>query len=246
LRLKAGPFFKRKELWVPTWKGSLLLVGTFVAVCIFLIKEIPYFLAPNAPINARVLVVEGWIDEVGIEATKALEEKNHYDLVLCSGGRIERGFDEVTYGTFANLGATRLRAMGYSSTNLVAVPSSDSPKDRTFHSAQAVRAYLMKTPYRSVDLLSGHVHTRRSWLMYRRALGPEFKVGVYAVPPTEFQMNRWYRKSSGVRNVMSETIAYLYARFIFRPAAFESPPGIRGSPAIPAASPGSTNPLPEH
>jgi hypothetical protein len=232
--LKDGLFFKRKEIWIPTWRSWFLFAGAFVAVTVFLIKATPIFLAPNAPVNARILVVEGWIDEDALEAAKALQKINRYDLVLVAGGRIEKGFFEASYGTFAELGMTRLKNMGYTATNLVAVPSSDAPKDRTYHSALSVRDYLLKTPYRSLDLLSTSVHSRRSWLMYRHALGPEFKIGIYAAPSTEFDPKHWYRKSSGVRTVMSEAISFLYARFLFRPDAFESPPELKASPTNPA------------
>jgi hypothetical protein len=235
--------FKRKEIWVPTWRGWLLGILIFAAIAIFLVKTTPYFLAPTQPVHARVLVIEGWLGEQSLEFAKALAKTNQYDLVLTAGGRIEKGFDEVTYGTFANLGAHRLRHMGYTATNLMAVPSIDAPKDRTYHSAESVHDFLLTTPFRTVDLLSDSVHSRRSWLLYRRALGPEFKVGIYAAPSTEFELHRWYYKSAGVRNVLSEVIAYGYARFLFRPASLESPPQLKDSP--PAQAPHSSKPEPQ-
>lgn len=35
----------------------------------------------------------------------------------------------------------------------------------------------------------------------------------------EYDPRHWWRTSEGVRNVVGESIAYLYARFFFRPAA---------------------------
>lgn len=238
--MKSGLFFRRKEIWIPTWRSCLLAFLILTVTAIFLIKTTPYFLAPTQPVHARVLVIEGWLGEQSLEFAKALAKSNQYDLVLTAGGRIEKGFDEVTYGTFANLGAHRLRNMGYTATNLMAVPSIDAPKDRTYHSAESVRDFLKSTPFRSVDLLSDSVHSRRSWFLYRKALGPEFKVGIYAAPSTEFHLDRWYYKSAGVRNVVSEVIAYGYARFLFRPAALEAPPQLKDSP--PPQAPHSSKP----
>jgi hypothetical protein len=234
---KSGHFFKRKEVWLPTWKTWLLFLICVFSFTILFVKTVPFFLAPTQSVNARVLIVEGWIDEDALEFAVALQKTNQYDLVLTSGGRVEKGFYESEYGTFANLGAIRLKKIGYPGTNIVAVAPSDAPRDRTYHSAQAIRAYLEKTPYRSLDLLSTSVHSRRSWLLYRRALGPKFKVGVYAAPSREFDMKGWFRKSSGVRTVISEIIAYLYARFLFSPQAFESPPELNSSPTNPTPPP---------
>ena len=198
---------------------------------IFIIKATPYFLAPTRPVHARVLIVEGWLGQEGLEFARTLAKSNHYDLILTPGGRIERGFDETTYGTFANLGAHRLRAMGYAETNLMAVPSYDTPKDRTYHSARSVREFLLKTPHRSFDILSDGVHSRRSWFLYRQAMGPEFKVGIYAAPTDGFTLEHWYRKSAGVRAVLDEAIAFIYARLLFRPPTNEIPPELRVFPA---------------
>jgi hypothetical protein len=42
-------------------------------------------------------------------------------------------------------------------------------------------------------------------------------VGVIAIKPDSYNTSRWWLFSDGVRNVISESIAYLYARFIFSP-----------------------------
>jgi len=50
-------------------------------------------------------------------------------------------------------------------------------------------------------------------------------VGVTALPPLDFNPDRWWRTSEGFRTVTSEAIAYLYARFFFRtPRAADLPP----------------------
>ena len=62
-------------------------------------------------------------------------------------------------------------------------------------------------------------HARRSRLLFQRALGPQTAVGIIAIQPRDYQPTRWWRYSSGVRNVTSEFIAYFYAKIIFRPGA---------------------------
>ena len=42
-------------------------------------------------------------------------------------------------------------------------------------------------------------------------------VGVVAAPHPEYDANRWWTSSSGVRSAIGEAIAFLYARFVFNP-----------------------------
>ena len=42
-------------------------------------------------------------------------------------------------------------------------------------------------------------------------------VGIIAVPNPDYDSSRWWRYSEGVKEVVSESVAYLYARFLFHP-----------------------------
>lgn len=210
--------FKRKEIWVPTWKGWLLFVAAFAALIVGAVAFTPGFLAPTKPLGAPVLVVEGWISDVGLERAIQLAATNHYAMVICSGQNIEKGMDISHYGTYADLGAARLLNLGFKGTNLVKVPGPPVPKDRTYHSARAVRSYLLtNTTHRRIDILSDSVHSRRTWLLYEKACAPEIKVGIIANPNPGFTPDNWWKTSNGVRTVINEAIGYLYARLVFRP-----------------------------
>jgi hypothetical protein len=210
--------FKRKEIWVPTWKGWLLFLTICVLLAIGLLRFTVPFLAPTKPIGAPVLVMEGWMPEAGLLEVIRLTATNHYVLVISAGQEIEKGMDISQYGTFAELGASRLVALGFKGTNLVKIPTPRSRKDRTYHSGLAVRDYLLtNTTYRSIDLISDSVHSRRSWLLYREACAPQIKVGIIAASSAEFEKEAWWKTSNGVRFVLSEIIGYIYARLVFTP-----------------------------
>lgn len=210
--------FKRKEIWVPTWKGWLLILTAFAALIVGAVAFTPGFLAPTKPLGAPVLVVEGWISDNGLERAISLDATNRYALVISSGQNIEKGMDISHYNTYAELGASRLVNLGFKGTNLVKVPALPSTKDRTYHSALAVRGYLLtNTTYRSIDILSDSVHSRRTWLLYQKACAPEIKVGIIANPNEGFSASAWWKTSNGVRIVINEAIGYIYARVVFNP-----------------------------
>jgi hypothetical protein len=211
-------FFKRKEIWVPTWKGWLAFLCGLALLIFGSIRYTGTFLSANKPIGAPVLVVEGWIAEDGVRRALQLNEQNHYALVITSGQEIEGGLDISHYGNYAELVADRLTALGFKGTNLVRAPAPKVRKDRTYHSALAVRKYLLEnTNYRAIDVLTESVHSRRSWYLFRRACEPEINVGVICNQTPEFDSKHWWRSSNGVRTVMSEAIAYVYAKLVFNP-----------------------------
>jgi len=67
----------------------------------------------------------------------------------------------------------------------------------------------------SFNLYSYDAHTRRSRLLFKRVLGSEFEVGSIAHPTISYDPKRWFIFSEGIRTILSETLGYFYARFVY-------------------------------
>ena len=91
-------------------------------------------------------------------------------------------------------------------------------KDRTYHTALAVKKRFNERGLakKSIDVASLGVHARRTWLLFEKVF-PSVSVGIISIKSNEYDSTRWWLFSAGVRNVISETVAYLYARYIFLP-----------------------------
>lgn len=92
-------------------------------------------------------------------------------------------------------------------------------KDRTYHCALAVREWLgqNRSRIRSLDVATQATHTRRSRLLYEKAFGQSVAVSPIALDDPSYDPARWWGCSAGVRDVLGEAIAYVYARFFFWP-----------------------------
>ena len=66
-------------------------------------------------------------------------------------------------------------------------------------------------------LLLKIVHARRTRLLFQKALGKDVQVGIIAVANVDYPANRWWHYSQGLKDVVSEFAAYLYARLLFFP-----------------------------
>ena len=59
-------------------------------------------------------------------------------------------------------------------------------------------------------------HARRTWLLFERAFeGEDVEIGVISELNRDYDPERWWGSSAGVRAVVGESIAYFYARVLF-------------------------------
>jgi uncharacterized SAM-binding protein YcdF (DUF218 family) len=176
------------------------------------------FLAVTHRVHADTLVVEGWVHEYAIRTAANEFQAGHYEHVFTTGGPVA-GMGGYTndYNTSANQGAARLQADGLAPDLIQAVPARVSDRDRTYSAARALRDWLTEhhSSVRAINVLTQDVHARRTRLLFERALGERTSVGIIAVSNPDYDARHWWRYSEGVRDVISEAIAYVYAKFFF-------------------------------
>lgn len=211
----------RRARWALTWRGWLILGFTVVVTVSLSLKGIYPFLAVTHRVDADVLVVEGWVHDYAIRAAVKEFKEGSYQRVFSTGGPVEGSGGYINdYHTNASIGAELLRKYGLPDEFLQMVPSRVMNHDRTYGSALALRDWFREHDMhiRSLNVLTENVHARRTRLLFSEALGPEISVGIIAVPNPDYDRRRWWLYSEGVKEVSSETIAYVYARFFFWPS----------------------------
>jgi hypothetical protein len=165
-------------------------------------------------------VVEGWVKEFAIRSAVEEYQGGSYDRIYATGGPVSGIGGYVNdYSTSASIGAGRLKAAGAPADAVQMVPSRVSARDRTYGSAVALRDWFreQKLEVTAFNLLTEAAHARRTRLLYQEAFGEGVKIGIIAVPNPDYDGSHWWRYSEGVREVVGESIAYLYAKFLFHP-----------------------------
>ena len=210
--------FVRKERWGLSWRGWLIvLAGVILAFSAFLLRVYP-FLAVTHRVDTNVLVVEGWIHEYAIRAALKEFQSNHYERVFTTGGPVEGAGGYVNdYQTEASVGTELLTKNGLPIESVEMVPSRVMNRDRTYGSAVALRKSFREhnMPVRGINVVTEDVHARRTCLLFQKALGHNVAVGVIAVPNPDYDANHWWRYSEGVKDVVAESVAYIYVRLLF-------------------------------
>ena len=192
---------KKRELWVPTLWGWILIVSALCLTAVLYAGFIHSFLAVSKPVRGEILVVEGWIPLFALERA-ASEFKGHgYGLLVLTG---------ETHGWAVSV----LKNAGINEDRIAVVSDKQVQKDRTYSSAIALKEWLLASHAsgRKIDVLTLGAHARRSLLLYETALGDGFSVGIIAADNTRYDANQWWRSTEGIRSVVEETLAYIYTR----------------------------------
>lgn len=213
-----GGLLVRENRWVLSLRAKLLLLIVVLALAVTTLLGIYPFLAITQRVNADVLVVEGWVHPYAIQVSVEEFKSHSYRRVFTTGGPVVgKGGYINDYQTSASVGADLLKKTAIPAELVQMVPSHVIGRDRTYSSAIALRNWFREhdVQVRALNIVTESAHARRTRLLFAKALGPEVRVGVIAVPSPDYDPRRWWRYSEGVKEVIQESAAYVYAKFFF-------------------------------
>lgn len=212
MRIKFKLFY-RKELLVPTWQGALLFVLMFALLVWLLFTNAVSFLSPQKPVTTKILIVEGWVDDLALTTAAEYIKKGGFTMVCVTGQQVMQGKYLLEYTSTAEVAYNTLLKLGVDSTVLHCIPSAPVTRNRSVASAQALATWLRSSGVKpgNILLLSQGVHSRRSWLIFKKTLHPDgWNTGVVTYQDDTYDGGRWWRSSRGTRAVISEGLAWLY------------------------------------
>lgn len=210
----------RKEWRKLTLLGWLLLMASVFLLFLFFLGVVHPFLSVNKPVKSEVLIVDGLLPGYAYDSISDLLEGHPHELVLTTGVNLDYTFYPGGNVNTAELSFGALSERKLHGAKAFLAPAFDVTRDRTFSSARAARAWMEQNrpDVRSFNIYSLGAHSRRSYVLYRKAFGKAYTIGVYSLPDKSYVEGKWYRSSRGVRVVLSESIGYLYVKLFFRPS----------------------------
>jgi hypothetical protein len=204
--------FKKQTLIFPTLWGWILVFFLLFIFNAFFFLTIHPFLAKTAIVKTSNLIVEGWVPDYCLKKVDSIYRTGSIKHIFVTGGPIERGSYLLQYTTFANLGALSLKKAGIPDSVITIVPAPFVIKDRTFTSAVSLRTWLLDNniELNDANIVTLGVHSRRSQMVFKKVL-PESNLGVLSIRNHDFDPDRWFFSSQGVKTVIPETISFLYS-----------------------------------
>lgn len=202
-----------------TWLGWLLLIILIAGAFFAFLTNIYPFLAPDKGPHEGVMVVEGWIHDFALDEAVNMYRTGDYSKIVCTGTPIETGSYIQQFKSYPEMTAARLKKMGIPEDQVVVTIADDNRNDRTYLAAVAMREGIIayNIGETNLHLVTVGPHGRRSRMLFQKALGKDYHIGVTCLDERTYDAEDWYICSEGVRSVIGEFIAYTYAKFFFHP-----------------------------
>jgi len=219
-RKALGGLLVWRESWALSPCGTILLIAAALATVVVGSRGFYPFLALTARVPSDVLVVDGWMPTQILKQAAEEYSRGNYHTVLVVRGiyaldaiESEQTWDDYVCDILAKRGIPRER--------LRSVLFSSYKKDRTLHSALAVKEWCQHNGLVlvSLNLVTVGSHARRSRMLYKRMFDKNIRIGVIALDDPAFDAHHWWRSSEGIREVLFEGVAYLYVLFNFSPTS---------------------------
>jgi hypothetical protein len=185
--------------------GSLLLV----------VISVHDFLAVNNPVGEGTLVVEAWIPAQALTESANVFNSGRYSYLVVVGGPIQgSGSDFTDSTTYPDLAAKRLEKLGFDSKKIVKISVPGVSTGHTLASATAVKRWLANsgTSVCCVDVFTVGVHARRSWILFRHALGDRYRVGIISGRDVSYDPRFWFFSRRGIWKVVRNLAGYVFYR----------------------------------
>ena len=166
-----------------------------------------------------VLVTDGWLPDNYTASIFREFVSGRYKVLVITAMPLSKGSAVLGGETDAELTKAAMVKMGADPNQIEALSPLNVERDRTYAGALCVKRWLSANgihPF-GINVLSVGPHTRRTRLLYEKAFGSAVPIGAIALPNSDYDPKKWWRTSAGVRDVVGEWIAYLYARFVFAP-----------------------------
>jgi hypothetical protein len=190
----------------------VLLLAVLLALVICVAAFAQPFLSVSRPVEANVLVVEGWLPDYALQEAARVFRERGYAYLVAAGGPMPQGALVSGYDTYAAIAGATLVKLQIPKEQLIEAPAAKTFRNRTFESAKGVRARLRELGIscRGLNVLTEGPHARRTRLTYRKIFGGEARVGVIAVMSKDYEPARWWRSSEGMKTTLSEGMGWLF------------------------------------
>lgn len=199
---------------LPSWRAVVLGCGAGVLMLWIFFSKIHGVLGATHQVpGAETAVIEGWVADYVMEYAAEAFEEGKYKEVYVTGVPVPRGKHMNGIQTTDEVVVSSLLALGVPSDQIYSMPVEHNIfGDRTLQMAKKLREGLLNMGHTGdFDVLTDGIHGYRSRWVFQNVF-PDRKVGVVCLPDNEYDADRWWAYSAGVKKVLMEMISVVYQR----------------------------------
>ena len=146
---------------------------------------------------------------------------NHKYIPINSGGLIktkqESSFlQHPVLQSSAFSALNYLKELGLSSENMIALVNVNNTRNRTLGSVKEFKNWADDhLANENFNVISLGIHSRRSWLTYKKVMGSSFEVGIISSADPDYYSASYWKKNT-IKEVVKEFFAYLYVKIFIK------------------------------
>lgn len=201
-------------------KKIIILLIAILVLSLTIFYNIHSFLSPHKPIkDARILVIDAWLSDREFNNAVEVFKAGNYARVIVPGSMMDRSLFFPGMKGSGDVASVILMYKGIPPDKITPLLVKHVRKDRTYQAALTTQKWLKenKISPSAINLFTSCTHSRRSWMLYKKAFKNDREVGIIPARPVGYDAKKWWKSSNGFRTVLDEAIAYLYARLFFHP-----------------------------
>lgn len=192
-----------------------ILILIVLTGIIYIFLTIHSFLSADKPVDADVLIFEGWIAGTDRALEEAIEEFNRgkYKFIIAVGepanGNKEHGYKD----NYAERAAKGLVALGFDESLIHKVTVPPVQKNDTFSMALASRIWLENSgiKVKGINVFTFGAHARKSEAVFKQVFEPDIKAGVISATPLHYNPKYWWMYKRAWKWVFFDFIKYVFA-----------------------------------
>ena len=203
-----------RSVRLPSWRAVVLVAVLGIAVLWVFLAHVHDFLAKTEVSGGRIAVVEGWCSDALMEKVLEFYEAGTYETFYVTGVPVSRGRYTTGMRTTDELTARSMVKLGIPEEYVRRATITEAVRgDRTLQMAHRFREILEAEAAvpEQFDILTDGIHGYRSRLIFQKVF-PESEVGILSLPTDEYDPERWWAYSGGVKKVINELISVVYQR----------------------------------
>lgn len=214
---------KKTYCYRPTILGFIIFLIFILVIARLSLPRFHSFLYKENPIESGNMVLEGWVSTYALpDFVKHYKEKGYKNLIVTGIPMTQYEYaSDYNYTSQATIQA--LIHYGFTDTIYEAAIPQNVYQDRTYSTAVVAKSIFEQHPEwgKSFNIYSMGVHSRRTALLFEKAFGKNYNIGIISHNDRTYIGNMWWRSSVGFRTVTNEILAFFYAKFIFSPKKAE-------------------------
>jgi len=184
----------------------IFIVGVICVyrITTFMLVKTYSFLALTRPVEAEVLVVEGWLRDYMLDEAVDEIRSGNYSYILTTGFK-----NEIMNTAEKCKEKIIMRGVDSSCVYAVAAPAVDN--EHTLATAMEIRKWLGNKRINNVNIFTGGPHGRKSLVIFQKVLGKSVNVGVISSQIRHYPPEYWWTSIRGIKVTMKYLIGYVYS-----------------------------------